>query len=455
MPRNSAAAFRLRPTSRPAKIRRRAFDGARDVTWPGHVPYFALSSGTTSRSKMLPVTIDAVRSNKRAARILIAIMARRGDANNILSKPFLYLGGSTNLKPQGKSLVGDASGIASRHIPFYLRRRHLPPSDIGSLTDWEEKIGRIIQRYLTSNIACLASLPSWAAVLFGKLLAAAEKAGLPQRTIGELWPKFTHYVSYGMALAPYRRLLDQFIGRAVHYIDTYSSSEAGMTAVQEDEDGPMTMIVDNGVFYEFIPADQAASENPARLHIGEIETGKDYSVVVSTNGGIWAYPLGDVVRFVSLTPPRMVFAGRTQLSLSAFGEHIDLNQMEMAITLASQETSAQVADYTVQPIFPGPGNPVGHHRWIVEFEKLPADPAAFMRAVDQHLREESDDYDVHRTKDYGILPPELVIVSRGTFYHWMKSRGALGGQHKVPRVAKSAEMAEELLAMSRSLAGQK
>lgn len=428
----------------------RAFAGERDIAWPGHVRYFAMSSGTTAGNKLLPVTAEAIASNRRAGAILASVMMRRGGGDgggeSLLTGRILYLGGSTTLKPQGQSFSGDASGIMAKHTPVYLRRRQLPPPDIAALTDWEQKIARVVEDYLTADIIAVGACPSWGAMLFGEMLAAARRTGRAERTIGELWPRLRHFISYGMAFAPYRRSFDQYIGRPIHYIDSYSSSEAGMTAVQEEDGGPLTMIVDNGVYYEFIPAEEADRENPTRLHLGEVEPNRDYAIIISSNGGLWAYPLGDVVRFVSLSPPRIVFAGRTQLNLSAFGEHVDLRLMEQAIVAAGEATGGRVADFTVQPIFPVPDAPVPHHRWIIEFEHPPTDAAAFIAAVDRFIRKDSEDYDAHRTNDYGLLPPELIAVPRGTFYAWMKSKGKLGGQHKVPRVAREVKMADEILA---------
>jgi hypothetical protein len=226
-----------------------------------------------------------------------------------------------------------------------------------------------------------------------------------------------------------------------------------MSAIQVDDGGPLRLIVDNGVFYEFIPAGRAGEADGPRLHLGEVRTGQDYAVLVTTNGGIWAYPVGDVVRFESLRPPRIVFAGRTQLQLSAFGEHVTLGMIENAVASACERTGATVADYTIAPRYPCPESPVPAHRWIVEFDHPPADEAAFMAAADQSIRRENEDYDTHRTNDYGLLPPQLVKVAPRTFYEWMKARNKLGGQHKVPRVAMSPAMAEELMEISRRLGG--
>jgi len=412
------------------------------------VRYFALSSGTTAGNKLLPVTADAVDSNLRAGGLLVAILARRGGSDSVTNGRFCYLGGCTTLREKGRCLYGDASGIAARHIPFWARFRSLPARDIRALANWEEKIDRIVERYLTAGVSALSACPSWAALLFKQMLQAAGERGLGARTVGGLWPKLRHFVSYGMAFEPYLKAYEQYVGRDIHYTDTYSSSEAGMSAIQIEAGGPMRLIVDNGVFYEFIPAGQCQDPNPPRLHIGEVSPGEDYAVLVSTNGGIWAYPLGDVVRFVSLRPPQMVFVGRTQIQLSAFGEHVTLGMIEKAVAAACERTGAIVADYTIAPRYPAPDRPVPAHQWIVEFDRPPDGDAAFLDAADRSIRNENEDYDTHRTDDYGLLPPELVSVAPRTFYEWMKSKGKLGGQHKVPRVVRSEEMVAELTEIS-------
>lgn len=437
-----------------APLWHRAFDGERDVTWPGHVDFFAMSSGTTAGDKLIPVTPDAIASNLRAGKLLTAFLARRGCAANLVSGKFLYLGGSTTLRRRGTSLFGDASGIMGRRMPFYVRGRHLPSPDIACISDWQEKINRVVQRYLNADVRAMGGCPSWAALLFKQMLQEAQTRGTGCTEIGQLWPKLSHFISYGMAFEPYRSAFEQYIGRPIHYVDTYSSSEAGMTAIQEDPAGPLRLIVDNGVYFEFIPtgrADEAAGGNPPRLSIDEVEVGRDYAVVVSTNGGIWAYPLGDVVRFESLRPPRITFIGRTQVMLSAFGEHVTLEMIEKAMSAACRETSAIVADYTIAPRFPSPQHPQPAHQWLVEFDRPPADTAMFMAAIDSTIRTLNEDYDTHRTGDYGLAPPILTPVAPGTFYAWMKQKGKLGGQHKVPRVVRSQEMVDELLKISKTM----
>ena len=438
------------PYESAAALWHRAFDGACDVTWPGHVRFFAMSSGTTAGTKLIPVTREAIRANRRSGALLAAMLARRGSPENLVSGKFLYLGGCTALQARGRSLAGDASGIMGRHIPLAARRRRLPEAKIAEIADWQERIDRIVHLYLAADVRAMGACPSWAALVFKQMLQEAEARGLGRKSAGELWPRFSHFVSYGMAMEPYLPAFEQYVGRPVHYVDTYSSSEAGLTAIQEEPGGPLRMIVDNGVYFEFVPAARAGDPSPPRLGFGEVEEGRDYALVLSTCGGIWAYPLGDLVRFVSVRPPRIVFAGRTQVMLSAFGEHVAMEMIDSAVAAACRRTAALVADYTVAPRFPSPDHPRPAHRWIIEFDRPPADAGAFMAAIDSSLRAASEDYDAHRAHDYGLEPPILVPVAPRTFYSWMKQKGKLGGQNKVPRVARSPEMAEELLGISRT-----
>jgi len=440
----------LTPYEQAAPLWHQAFEGKSDLAWPGLVPYFAQSSGTTAHNKYIPVTREAIRSNMRAGAFLLAAMIRRGGGQRLLRGKFLYLGGPTTLRQRGPCLYGDASGITSRHIPRFARRNHLPESDIACLTDWEQKIDRLVERHLRSPIAAVSACPSWAALLFKRMLLAAGGSG-GETTIGQLWPELSFFVSYGMAFDPYRRAYAEFIGRPIEYVDTYSSSEGGMTAIQEEAGGPLRLLVDNGAFYEFIPAERAGEANPPRLHVGEVEVGREYALALSTNGGIWACPLGDVVRFESLVPPMIRVVGRTQVSLSAFGEHVTMEMIERAMAAACAAGDAAIADYTVWPRYPSNEHPKPLHRWIVEFTRAPADRDAFAAALDRTLRELSEDYDAHRVNDYGMEPPAVLSVTPGTFYEWMKRKGKLGGQHKVPRVARDPAMGEELLEISSGL----
>jgi hypothetical protein len=432
-----------------APLWHRAFDGDRDVTWPGHIKYFALSSGTTAGNKLLPVSREAIKSNKKGGRLLLSFLIRRAGVNVILDGKFFYLGGSTTLRRRGKSFYGDASGIMGKHIPFYVRSRYLPQPDIARISDWEDKISEILKKYLECNVTVLAACPSWATLLFKQMVEKASEKGT-SRLVSDLWPKFRCFISYGMAFEPYRPAFEKYIGNTITYIDTYSSSEGGLTAIQEEPGGPFRLIVNNGIFWEFVPVDKTSEEQPPRLHIGEVTPGVEYEVIVNSNGGIWGYRLGDVIRFESIIPPRIVFAGRTQISLNAFGEHVTLEMLENAIAEACKRTKTTVIDYTVVPMYPEDKGSKPGHKWLVEFDGPQPDLSLFINIVDSHIRNINEDYDTHRKNNYGMNPPVIVPVARGTFYTWMKKIGKLGGQHKVPRVV-NKQKADEIIEISSSL----
>lgn len=426
-----------------------AFDGERNVTWPGHIKYFALSSGTTAGNKLLPVSQEAIKSNKKSGRLLLSFLIRRLGVETVLHGKFFYLGGSTALRRKGKSFYGDASGIMGKHIPLYARSRYLPPPDIARITDWEHKISEILKRYLECDVTVLAACPSWATMLFKQMVEKATEKGV-SKLVGDLWTKFKCFISYGMAFEPYRLAFEKYIGRTINYIDTYSSSEGGLTAIQEEPAGHFRLIVNNGIFWEFVPIDKISEEQPPRFHIGEVASGVEYELIVNSNGGIWGYRLGDVVRFESVEPPRIVFAGRTQISLNAFGEHVTLEMLENAVSEACRRTKTIVVDYTVVPIYPENKEHKPCHKWLVEFDGTLPDLSHFIDIVDSNIRSVNEDYDTHRKNNYGMNPPVIVPVTRGTFYMWMKKMGKLGGQHKVPRVV-NREKADEILDISNSL----
>lgn len=432
-----------------APLWHRAFDGDKDVTWRGHIKYFALSSGTTAGNKLLPVSREAIKSNKKSGRILLSFLIRRLGVEAVLQGKFFYLGGSTSLRSRGKSFYGDASGIMGKHIPFYARSRYLPTPDIARIIDWEDKISEILKRYLECDVTILAACPSWATMLFKQMIEKASKKGV-SKLVGDLWSKFKCFISYGMAFEPYRLAFEKYIGKTIHYIDTYSSSEGGLTAIQEEPRSPLRLIVNNGIFWEFVPIDKISEEQPPRFHIGEVTPGVEYELVVNSNAGIWGYRLGDVIRFETVNPPSIVFAGRTQISLNAFGEHVTLEMLENAISEACRRTKTIVIDYTVVPLYPENKELKPGHKWLVEFDGTLPDLLHFIDIVDSNIRSSNEDYDTHRKNNYGMTPPVIEPVARGTFYMWMKKKGKLGGQHKVPRVVNKEE-ADEILEISNSL----
>lgn len=318
-----------------APLWQEAVAGRRDVTWPGRIPFFALTSGTTTgSSKAMPVSRQMVKYNIRSGISLLA-KVRPWLGPRLLAGPTLYFGGCTRLRPLGAALAGDASGIASRHVPRFARRYRLPEPRIADLDHWETKVEQIVKNYLDAPVQLFVGLPSWSLILFRKLIDHARNQNRPVETISEIWSNLKAFVHFGMAADPYRTAFSQLFGEPIPLFNTYSSSEAGMTAIQAHPNDPtMHMELDNGVFYEFVPLEQIGRPNPDRLTLDQVEIGPAYAIILTTASGIWAYDLGDAVRFTSLNPPGIIFASRTGRQLNTLGEHVIEEHLEKAVTSA-------------------------------------------------------------------------------------------------------------------------
>jgi len=432
----------------------RAFDGARDVAWPGHIGYFALTSGTTTAiCKALPVSREAIRANFRSGTTLLGLCNRQLGDGGLAGGKTLYFGGSTQLERRGACWQGDASGINAARLPRFTRRYRLPPPDVAALTDWEAKVDAICRTCIDEPVRAVAGLPSWTLILFRRLIDfAREQRGDSVATVADVWPDFRAFIHFGMAFEPYREQFDELVGRPVATIDTYSSSEGGLNAIQSEQADPAMQIeVDSGAFYEFVPAREIDEPDAPRLTLDQVETDVDYAILLSTAAGIWAYDVGDVIRFTSLDPPKLIVTGRTRLALNMFGEHVIQENLEQAAVEACRALDAAVRDFTVAAEPPTAADPRGRHLWLVEFDG-PAPPLdAFAAKVDAVLAEACLDYRIHREHDSSMLPPEVLALAPGAFYEWARRHDALGGQHKVPRVARSQEMVDELRELSESI----
>jgi hypothetical protein len=441
-----------------APLWHRAFEGGRNLAWPGHIRYFALSSGTTSEfCKALPVSKEALRANIRSGVTLLALCERQAPDADLSRGKTLYFGGSQTLERRGACWQGDSSGINALHIPRLAWRYRLPDRDVARLTDWDAKVEAICERYLHSPVRAIVGLPSWTLLLFRHLIdVARERLGRQVTTVAEVWPHLRAFIHFGMAFEPYRRQFKEILGRPVAYIDTYSSSEGGMNAIQSDQADPsMQLILDCGAFYEFVPRDEIGRPQPTRLTLREVETGVDYALLLTTCSGIWAYDVGDIVRFTSLRPPKLLMSGRTRLGLNALGEHVIQGELEVAMSVACRATGAVLREFTVATVLPTAAEPRGAHLWLVEFQGDPPPLEDFARGLDARLIEDNLDYKTHRDKDFGMLPPTAVALAPGTFYEWARRHGQLGGQHKIPRVAQAQAMADELADLSRTLQGER
>lgn len=410
-------------------------DGA---TWPGLIPYFALTSGTTQgATKYIPVTRAMVASNRKAAKTMVAYhLAARPDSRLFRGKIF-FLGGSTALEnPAPGVLQGDLSGIAAAEAGDWLRPFTFPPLDLALEADWDRKLTLLAERSAREPITLISGVPSWLLALFGRLLDLTGK-----RSIAEVWPTLEVVVHGGVKFAPYAASFAEVLGDpTIRLQETYPCSE-GFIAFGDPATGDLRLLLDHGLFYEFVPVAELDDPSPTRRWLGDVEVGVNYAIVVSSCAGVWGHVIGDTIRFTSLDPPLIQFTGRTRYTLSAFGEHLISEEVEGAIAAAATATGATVREWHVGPVFAGA---LGHHHFVVEFARAPGDPAAFRRHLDADLSRRNADYQAHRVEGVGLPLPEMTVVRPGGFEGWMRSRGKLGGQHKVPRMDHAGALTAEL-----------
>ena len=414
-----------------------------DLTWPGRIPFLALTSGTTTgATKYIPVSRQMVASNRKAAQTtLAAYLTARPDSRLFRGKLF-FLGGSTDLEHPAPGVgQGDLSAIASKTVGPLLRPYAFPPLDVALLPDWDTKLAVMAQRSLTEPITLVSGVTSCLLTLFQKVMALTGKA-----TVAEVWPTLEVVVHGGVKFDPYRRAFDAILGGPrIRPQETYPCSE-GFIAYGDPATGLLRLVFDHGIFFEFVPVDELNSPDPTRHWLGDVQVGVNYAVVVSTCAGLWAHVIGDTVRFESLTPPLLTFTGRTRYALSAFGEHLISEEVEAAVAAAAETTGASVRDWHVGPVF---HEPLGHHRFVFEFLRPPHDLDAFRLAFDADLSRRNAHYQWFRAEGGGLPLPELIVASPGGFDAWMRSRGKLGGQHKVPRMDNTGDLTAGLVSYLR------
>ena len=420
--------------------------GERDVLWPGQVRWYAKSSGTTNdKSKFIPVSQDGLRDTHYAGgRDAVAWYLGNNSHSRIFDGKALILGGSHasnyNLK---NSLVGDLSAILIENINPLVNLVRVPKKETALLSDFELKRDRIAHEAIRENVTNLSGVPSWMLSVMNRVLEITGKDNL-----SEVWPNLEMFFHGGVAFTPYREQYRKLIPSAnMHYMETYNASE-GFFGIQDDpSDLSMSLMLDYGVFYEFIPMDELESPNPHVVPLWGVETGRNYAMLISTSSGLWRYMIGDTVRFTGKDPYKFVITGRTKFFINAFGEELIVDNAEVGLAEACRQTGAQVLEYTAAPVFMD-GEGKCRHQWLVEFAKEPADIALFARILDETLQHVNSDYEAKRYKDITLQPLELVAARKGLFHDWLASKGKLGGQHKVPRLSNNRVHIEEMLAFN-------
>ncbi len=430
-----------------APLINRMMQGEKNITWPGEIKWFAKSSGTTNdKSKFIPVTKTSLESiHFRGAKDVFAMYLKNNPDSKILSGKTLTLGGSHRINNvKNKSYFGDLSAILIENTPFWSEFYRTPPPEVALIEEFEEKVAKIIEETRDENVTSLAGVPSWNLVLLSRVLEATGK-----KNILEVWPNMEVFIHGGIKFDPYR---DQYLtiipSDTMNYMETYNASE-GFFAIQDDpESDSMLLMLDYGIYYEFIPMENLHDENPPLLSIGDVELEKNYAMVISTNGGLWRYIIGDTVKFTSKYPYKIKITGRTKHFINAFGEEVIVDNAEEALKMACERTNANIKEYTAGPIFMKE-NQKGAHEWIIEFEKEPDDIEHFISVLDFTLKTLNSDYEAKRHKNLTLERPKLIIASNGLFYEWMKRRGKMGGQNKIPRLANDRKYLDELIELQK------
>lgn len=420
---------------------RDGFPTLTDATWPGQLPFFAVSSGTSSgKVKYIPCSLAMVAANKRAALDICVNHARARPDTRFHDGQFFVLGGSTNLTVQAPGVrSGDVSGIAGATTPWWARAAQFPPADVRFLTDWEEKLNRMAPLSLQRRIKAISGSPPWMLVLFEKL---AQLTGSSPARLADIYPELELIVHGGVGFAPYaKRFAELLAGSHARLQEVYAASE-GVIAIADRGPGEgMRLVTDNGSFYEFVPVAELGSPNPTRHWVGNVQPGVDYAIVLTTCAGLWSYVIGDVVRFTDTKVPRLLVTSRTAYMLSSFGEHVTGELVETCLFAAAREARVDLREFTAGTEFATDGS-WGRHTHFVELDGEPDEAAIqrFATQLDSELAARNEDYAERRVVPTGLQPPRVTAVAPGSFNAWMRSIGKQGGQHKVPRVLKTEQL---------------
>jgi hypothetical protein len=426
----------------------RVMKGEQNILWPSDIKWFAKSSGTTSaKSKFIPVSHEALYDcHYKGGKDLLGLYCHRNPASRVYSGRTLLVGGSAKInsfRENEDSYYGDLSAIIIKNLPMWVELRKTPSRKIALMDEWEEKIEKMAHVTTKQDVHMITGVPSWTMVLFNRVLEITGKDN-----ISEVWPNLELFAHGGVNFSPYREQFKQMIPKAdMNYVDTYNASE-GFFGIQDTQEDEMLLMLDYGIFYEFIPMDKFHQENPPAITLDEVEPGVNYAIVISTNSGLWRYVIGDTVKFTSTNPYRIKVTGRTKHFINAFGEELIIDNAANALTIACERTNCTIRDYTAGPIYMTEQHKNGGHEWLIEFEEPPKSLSFFIEVFDNALKSLNSDYEAKRSNDLTLRPPTIRIMPAGTFYDWLKSKGKLGGQHKVPRLTNNRTYVEEILAFT-------
>jgi hypothetical protein len=416
--------------------------GEQNLFWPTDIKWFAKSSGTTNaKSKFIPVSDDALEyCHLKAGKDMLCLYINNNENTQLFTGKSLRLGGSSDVYKDNNSYFGDLSAIIIENMPLWADFSSAPSQEVALMSEWETKMEAIIDETINENITSLVGVPSWMLVLLNRIL---ERTG--KENILEVWPNLEVYFHGGVNFNPYRELYKRIIPKKdFHYYETYNASE-GFFAIQDRYNSKeLLLMLDYGIFYEFIPMTDYKGESSKAISIAKVKKDIDYALVITTNGGLWRYLIGDTIRFTSLDPYRIKITGRTKHYINVFGEELNIENVEDALKLTCEKTKALIKEYTVGPIFMK-GKEKGGHEWVIEFEEEPKSLSYFTETLDNSLKAINSDYEAKRYKNMTLMPPKIHKAKKGLFYEWLKNKKKLGGQNKVPRLSNLRDFIEELL----------
>jgi hypothetical protein len=428
-----------------APLIERTRKGEQNLFWPTPIKWFAKSSGTTNaKSKFIPVSKESLEDcHFKGGKDMLSLYFNNNEGSKLFQGKALRLGGSKALYEDNNTYFGDLSAIIIENLPLWAELASTPSHKISMMDEWESKMKAIVAECKDQDITSLAGVPSWMLVLLQRVLKETGKENLI-----ELWPNLEVYFHGGVNFQPYRKEYEiLFPSEKFQYYEIYNASEGFFGIQDRNGSDEMLLMLDYGIFYEFIPMDRFGTSKQKTLRLAEVETGVSYAVVISTNAGLWRYLIGDTIRFTSTDPYRFRITGRTKHHINVFGEELVIENAETALTKVCEKHHATVADFTAGPVFME-GKAKGRHEWIIEFHQVPKDVESFAKDLDTHLQDLNSDYEAKRYKNMTLAPLSLHVARKNLFYDWLKEKGKVGGQHKVPRLSNTREFVDQLLEMN-------
>jgi len=420
----------------------RIMDGEQNVLWNTPIYWFAKSSGTTSdKSKFIPVSDESLQDcHYKAAKDVLTMYYNFNPESELLTGKGLVIGGSHTINQINPEVqYGDLSAVLLQNTPFWGHWLRTPDLNIALMDEWENKIERLANSTIKENVTSISGVPTWTLVLLKRILEITGK-----KSISEVWPSLELYMHGGVSFVPYAEQFRKLIGKDIHYLEMYNASEGFFAASDKPGKEEMLLFLDHGIFMEFMPVSEYGKRKPNTIGLEDVELGKNYALIISTNGGLWRYMLGDTIQFISLNPYKIKVSGRLKHYINAFGEEVIVDNTDKAIAIVCEKTGAVVADYTAAPVFFS-DNTNGAHEWLIEFEREPEDINSFIDELDSALKSINSDYEAKRYKDIALRKPIVHVMKKGIFTEWLRTNKKLGGQHKVPRLSNERVLIEEIL----------